>query len=334
MGAPGGAAGATAANRPRTAGPARLSLLAAALAFLIVFAACKGGVNPATPSPLSPPPSTPAATHGSGGRLVKERIDADRALSHVKALSVEIGSRPSGSEAEAVAADYIRDQLAGYGYQVMLQGFILNGGSQNVVARSPGGECQVVAGGHYDSVAVGPGANDNASGTATVLEMARVLAADGEFDDVCFVLFGAEEIGLIGSGEFVDSLSADEKQQIEGMLNFDMVGAGSQWLLVGSEALVDLAAQEADSLGLAYQVAEALPAGLGSDHDSFIKEGIPAMVFHRLGDPHYHTPEDRAEFVQGGLLAEIGEVGLAVIEALLEARQALPVVVDRAWHLH
>jgi len=368
---------------------------------------------------------------------------------------VEIGSRPSGSEAEAQAAHYIRDQLAGYGYTVTLQGFnfdvfsdagttlevtkptrrtisayplqgsvgglaegelmsaglgrsqdfpadargkivlIERGGgmylgdkaanaaaagavaaiiynnergpftgqmqdpvpipvvsvsreegqaildllgsgpvsvrldvrtlsgprySQNAVARPPGGECQVMVGGHYDSVAVGPGANDNASGTATVLEMARVLAADGEFDDVCFILFGAEEIGLIGSREFVQSLNAEERRRIGTMLNFDMVGVGSRWLLVGSPELRDLAAMAADRLGLTYEVSNTAPAGLGSDHSSFINVGIPAIFFHRLGDPRYHTAQDQAEFVQGDRLAEIGEVGLAVIEALLEAR--------------
>ena len=192
--------------------------------------------------------------------------------------------------------------------------------SQNVVARPPAGDCRVIVGGHYDSVAAGPGANDNASGTATVLEMARVLAADGEFDDVCFVLFGAEEAGLIGSREFVDSLSADERQGIEGMLNFDMVGVGTSWLLAGSLELRDLATVEADRLGLVYEVSDGPPAGLGSDHSSFIQRGIPAIFFHRLGDPHYHTAEDQAEFVQEERLAQVGEVGMSVIEALLGGR--------------
>src|SRR3970040_2177290 len=118
--------------------------------------------------------------------------------------------------------------------------------SQNVVARPPDGECRVIAGGHYDSVPAGPGANDNASGTATAVEIARVLAADGKFDDACFVLFGSEEGGLIGSALFVDSLTPAQKDALEGMLNFDMVGTGSQWFLAGSAALAGVARAEAD----------------------------------------------------------------------------------------
>ncbi len=175
-------------------------------------------------------------------------------------------------------------------------------------------------GGHYDSVPAGPGANDNASGTATALEIASVLAADGELDDVCFVLFGAEEVGLIGSGAFVRSLSPDERSDVQGMLNFDMVGAGTDWLLSGSDELRDLAAAEADRLGLVYQTSGGLPAGAGSDHAPFIQAGIPAIIFHRLGDPHYHTNEDTAGFIQVNFLEEIGTLGLAVLDALLMGR--------------
>jgi aminopeptidase YwaD len=195
--------------------------------------------------------------------------------------------------------------------------------SQNVVARPQDGECRLIAGGHYDSVPAGPGANDNASGTATVVEMARVLAADGEFDDVCFLLFGAEELGLIGSARFVESLTPAQEQTLEAMLNFDMVGVGTQWLLSGSPSMTDLAAAEADERGLDYVVESSLP--IGSDHASFSNAGIPAVFFHSLfvvvaDDPNYHTAEDRAEHVQPTRMAEIADLGLAVIDVLLGSR--------------
>lgn len=192
--------------------------------------------------------------------------------------------------------------------------------SQNVVARPPGGECRVVVGAHYDSVAAGPGANDNASGTATVLEMARALAADGEFEDVCFALFGAEEVGLIGSRYFVGSLSSEGRQAMEAMLNFDMVGVGSRWFFVGSPELRELLSAEAERQGLAFDLAEELPPGLGSDHSSFLEAGIPALFFHRVEDPFYHTERDRADNVQPEQLEEVGRLGLAIIALLLEGR--------------
>jgi aminopeptidase YwaD len=198
--------------------------------------------------------------------------------------------------------------------------------SQNVIARPPDGECRLVAGGHYDSVPSGPGANDNASGTATVVEIARVLAADGEFDDVCFVLFGAEEIGLIGSMRFVESLTAAESETLEGMLNFDMVGVGSQWLLTGSPSLTDVAATVAEERGLDYVVRNYSPTeAAGSDHFSFIDGGFPAIFFHAFfqfvaDDPGYHTAGDQSQNVQPARMAEIGDAGLAVIDALLSGR--------------
>ena len=196
--------------------------------------------------------------------------------------------------------------------------------SQNVVARPPDGECRLIAGGHYDSVPAGPGANDNASGTATVVEMARVLAADGEFDDVCVVLFGAEEVGLIGSARFVASLRPGEREALEAMLNLDMVSVGTRLLLTGSSSLTDLATEEAEERGLDVSVDRSLSLG-GSDQASFINAGIPAIFFHAFfrvvaDDPNYHTAGDRAENVQATRMADIGEVGLAVIDALLSGR--------------
>ncbi|MDP2675509.1 MAG: M28 family metallopeptidase [Dehalococcoidia bacterium] len=194
--------------------------------------------------------------------------------------------------------------------------------SQNVVARPPDGECRVIAGGHYDSVPAGPGANDNASGTATAVEMARVLAADGEFDDACFVLFGSEEVGLIGSARFVDKLTAAQKDGLEGVLNFDMVGTGGQWFLAGLAALTDVAKGEAERRGLKYTARSTSPEDVGSDHASFLNAGIPAIFIHRYtrtlaDDPHYHTAEDKSKYVQATLMAEAGEMGLGMIEELL-----------------
>ena len=191
--------------------------------------------------------------------------------------------------------------------------------SENVIGRPPQGDCQVYVGGHYDSVSAGPGANDNASGTATVLEIARVLAADGELDAVCFIAFGAEEVGLVGSIEFVAALPPEERGSIIAMLNLDMVGVGNRWLFEGDGAIARIAAQEADRLRLTY-VTGNLPPGTSSDHASFRQAGIPAMIVHRLGDPRFHTGRDRAEFIDPQLLGDAGRLSLALIDALLHGR--------------
>ena len=86
--------------------------------------------------------------------------------------------------------------------------------SQNVVGRN--GECSAYLGAHYDSVPYGPGANDNASGTALLIELARTNRVEG----LCVIAFGAEEVGLLGSRAFVD---AHDVSDVVFMLNFDMV---------------------------------------------------------------------------------------------------------------
>jgi len=152
-----------------------------------------------------------------------------------------------------------------------------------------------------------------------------VLVADGEFDDACFALFGSEEVGLIGSARFVDSLTAAQEGALEGVLNFDMAGTGAQWFLAGPSELSDVAKKEADERALKYTVSTASPEQLGSDHASFLNAGIPAIFIHSYtrtlaDDPHYHTAEDKSKYVQATLMAEAGEMGLGMIESMLASR--------------
>ena len=103
--------------------------------------------------------------------------------------------------------------------------------TRNVIAETPGGDPNrvVVVGAHLDSVSRGPGINDNGSGTATILEVAEVFAAQGRAprNKLRFMWYGAEEItpALIGSTFYVNSLSQAERDRIELMLNFDMIGS-------------------------------------------------------------------------------------------------------------
>ena len=83
------------------------------------------------------------------------------------------------------------------------------GTAYNVIAKPKGAaSCDTVSGGHYDSVPVTGGADDNAAGTASVLELARVVAAMKLTARHCFALFSAEEFGLFGSKAYVEQLIA------------------------------------------------------------------------------------------------------------------------------
>lgn len=189
--------------------------------------------------------------------------------------------------------------------------------SRNVIAKPPGRDCATVSGGHYDSVPQAPGASDNATGTSTVLEMASIIAAKGEMGGNCFVLFGAEELGLNGSRFFVQSLDADGRQRLKAMLNFDMVGVGDEgWLFIGNADLQQRAAAVASSLGIPNAVRGQLRATTSSDHASFIQAGIPAFMLHRLNDNLLHTPQDVSGRVRPELLEDAVRLGVALLESL------------------
>lgn len=188
--------------------------------------------------------------------------------------------------------------------------------SINVFATAaPDGRCRVIVGAHYDSVPGSPGANDNASGTATMLELARAMAADGLDPGLCFAAFGAEEFGLHGSRALVEELQAAGALP-EAMLNFDVTGVGTQAEVIGTPVLVQGALQVAAALGIPA-VPSALPANASSDHASFEAAGVP-VVFFTSGDfSAIHTPEDRFETIDAGEVERIGRLGLAVLAALL-----------------
>ena len=187
--------------------------------------------------------------------------------------------------------------------------------SRNVIARPPGAECETVSGGHYDSVPAAAGASDNASGTATVVELAAVLASRGQMGSNCFVFFGSEELGLNGSRAYVASLTQAQKARLKGMLNFDMVGfAASNWQLIGSASMQDRGATMATRLGMDF-ARSGQQAG-GSDHASFINAGIPALFLYAGQDPEWHQPGDVAARMQPALLEQAAEFGVAMLESL------------------
>jgi aminopeptidase YwaD len=197
--------------------------------------------------------------------------------------------------------------------------------SENIIATGKGeGAPVLIFGAHYDSVEAGPGANDNASGVAVMLELARVLAREGFPLSVRFIAFGAEEQGLLGSREYVSRLSPAGRSAIRAMVSLDMVGVGDRLRFGGSERLLDKSLAVARGLGLAASALGGSGAG-ASDHASFLAADIPAVLFHyTVGvdlDPRYHTAQDRAEFVRPENLATAALVGLGLARALMEPGQ-------------
>ena len=196
--------------------------------------------------------------------------------------------------------------------------------TQNVIAETSGGEegRVVMAGGHLDSVAGGPGINDNGSGSATLLELAEAIGPDPPGARVRLAFWGAEELGLVGSRHYVRSLSRDERERIRAYINLDMVGSPNPVPALYSDGDADLArvlrSAAGDPLG-------EVTVGGASDHAPFEEAGVPVNGLYtgssergpggRPRDACYHLACDRIDNVDRPVLLRMAR---AAAEAMRE----------------
>jgi Zn-dependent M28 family amino/carboxypeptidase len=265
------------------------------------------------------------------GQLVPSFIDSD-----LKEL-VGFGTRHSVSTTFGEAAEWVADRLLSLGYTVSEQSVTVGSGrSRNVIADRPGLAADtadvVLVAAHLDSVnlaggptASAPGADDNGSGSAAVLELARVLASTAWRSDLRLILFGGEEQGLHGSRQHVAALPPDERVRIRAVLNMDMVGTRntveSAVLLEGaplSQPLIDdLAAAAATYTGLRVETSL---KPFASDHVPFIDAGVPAVLSIEGADSangNIHTAADTLDHIDLDLMLEILRMNLAALAGWL-----------------
>jgi len=266
-------------------------------------------------------PAPDAGDDDAGGPpAVSKRFDAARALEHVDAME-SYGPRRSGSAAERAAADYILEELRKTGYDAHTDSFDLPKGrhSLNVRATLHGtGPQTLILGAHMDSKAPSPGANDNLSGCAVLLEVARVLAEDGGAASVEFVFFGGEEMvdgnpdhHHYGSRAFVSGMSHAELASTAGMISVDMVGHGSYFAVRsmrrGPQSLQTMVLARAQDAGLPAKAVRD-PGKYGwSDHEPFELAGIPATWIEWRQDPSYHSRGDTGSRLMAKRIQASGE---------------------------
>jgi len=186
--------------------------------------------------------------------------------------------------------------------------------TQNILCMLPGGDPKgdlVILGAHYDHLGVCGkgifcGADDNASGSAVMLEVARAFAKSGMKPKrgIVFAAWTGEEAGLVGSNYFVKS-PPFPLARLKAAVNMDMVGVGArgEFMAVGRNAYpqqfksLSASAQE---LGLTILPKES--PGV-SDHLAFSRKGIPSLLVYSAGEhPNYHTTRDRPELVDPVIL--------------------------------
>lgn len=254
------------------------------------------------------PAATPASSHLAGADGAKEihlptpqASSTTEAFGHVRRLAGRIGPRPAGSGAYRRAVRYVIGELTTLGYEPSLQRFRVGrrGFSWNVVTvPSETAAPSMLVGAHLDTVPGSPGGNDNASGVAVLLEVARLLADSTSSDSLALVAFGAEELQPdgrhhVGSAAYVRRMSAAEKGELDLMVSVDMVGKARPFIsghLRGTSA------------GAARTVARAARASgsrasvrtLGdiSDHGPFALAGMSAAFLWTGDEPNHHRPTD------------------------------------------
>ncbi|MCA4809050.1 M20/M25/M40 family metallo-hydrolase [Empedobacter stercoris] len=192
----------------------------------------------------------------------------------------------------------------------------------------------IVIGAHYDHLGEGKqgsslakdsygiihnGADDNASGVAGLLELARVYSKNKITEPVnfLFIAFGAEELGLVGSRHFVKHPTYD-LTKIHWMLNMDMIGrlnkeTGVSIIGYGTSPTFETIFNEIDSTNYVKFYTGYEGRG-GSDQTSFYEKNIPVLFFHTGGHDDYHKPTDDAEKIDYTSLKAILLLEKAVIE--------------------
>lgn len=247
--------------------------------------------------------------------------------------------------------------------------------TRNVIAQTRTGSTEnvVVVGGHLDSVPAGPGINDDGSGVVAVLETALQMGSSPPVRNaVRFGFWAAEEVGLLGSANYVQSLSVDQLKDIAMYLNFDMLGSPNPayFTMDGDQSAPPVPERELPripegSAGIERTLVEYF-AGAGktaqdtafagsSDYDSFIRVGIPVGGISsgadsdmtaaqaelwggqagRPYDPNYHRKTDTVDRIDRTALGINGS-GAAYAVALysqdLGGRNGVPARPDRTRH--
>jgi hypothetical protein len=320
------------------------------LAFVLAAGPCQragAGERPAIP-----------ATSGTGSAMTGNEQLEDALKRHVAALTVDIGERTSFlPDKLARAREYVRDELANAGLEVTEQGYDYRGQRvANLIAALPGASMAkkyYLVGAHYDTVPGTPGADDNASAVAVLIELGRRVALAPPPIPLRLVAFTLEEPPAFntrfqGSRVFVRQLKRDGGG-VKGAIILEMVGftAAEQdyplvlhWIgypkegnfigIVGNRRSRRLGRTLAKSFGdnprLPVETLFVpfngliLPATRLSDHAPFWDAGLPALMvtdtaFFR--NPFYHTALDRMETLDFAFMAE-------VVASLRSALDALP----------
>lgn len=283
---------------------------------------------------------------------VGQSIDADKIKDHIKVLaSDEYEGRGSGTNGENKANEYIEKQFRklklqpkgesgfdqSFPFKAGVHGTGREGTAQNMAAYiDNGAPTTVIVGAHYDHLGLGNdgssldpnpqnkihnGADDNASGVAGVIELARYFQNNRKKENVnfLFLMFSGEELGLYGSKYFADHPTID-LANVNYMINLDMVGRlnpDTKALSVSGTGTSPVWETLIKGLSNDKVTIKTDSSGTGpSDHTSFYLKNIPVLHFFTGSHSDYHKPSDDADKINYEGEVEVLKVIVKVIESL------------------
>ncbi len=327
--------------------------LASAVVVLSGVVACGASNAPSSGSAASPNSSAPGAGTAAPAQAAAPHLaevappadqtggfDGAKAYEHVSKL-VSFGPRPPASEGLHRSQEYIIAQLTASGCQVDQDEFNAstpkgNIAMKNIIAKAPGtGQGIILLLTHYDtlsSVENFVGAEDSASSTGMMLEMARLLCAkkgpnavwmaflDGE---EAFVNWDQDDDHTYGSRELAARMAVSgDLKRIKALLLADMIGQYNLKILRQSDSpkwLTDLVWKKAAQLGY-KDIFVSDETTTSDDHDPFLARGVPALDIIDLNDyitsGYWHTPQDTLDKVSPRSVAIVGYVILESVDEL------------------
>jgi hypothetical protein len=268
--------------------------------------------------------------------IASDGFSGARAYVHLQKLAGEIGPRPMGSPAEQKALAYAVSTFTAAGCDTAYvmpmttpQGVNTTSGIAVGIRKGVSGRV-IVIGGHIDSSAPDvAGANDDGSGAACVMELARVIGQRHPHSTIVFACFGGEEEGLMGSTWFVKHFA--QIDSVDLMLQIDMTDGASyfeldpdaafqvsapQWLPEAAQEIYNAQRGDGKMRYLTHMATlnASTPGGTGSDHMPFLEKGIPAIDFTSdIGYP-IHSPLDNLATFDSSGLERTGSLVLGLVD--------------------
>jgi Zn-dependent M28 family amino/carboxypeptidase len=264
-------------------------------------------------------------------------LDAAVLLAEVERLTApDMRGRGSFQDGGRVAAEHVAAAFAAAGLEVVRQD--AGRGAVNVIGILRGDDQAVMVSAHYDHLGIGsdgavyPGADDNASGTAVLLGLARYAASRRYRHTILFVAFGAEEAGLVGSGAYIAE-PIWPLERTRAVINFDMVGRNFVEVASAREAAVAIIGLEdipearpvahraAAEVGLTLvempsRLLEVFAIDNRTDEWWFRRRGVPSIHFSTGMHDDYHRPSDTIDRLVPAQLERIAKTAAGLLDSL------------------